>query len=44
MAKVEDWHKKIDARVANINRMLDEILKPNPEIERIRKRLTNTKT
>tara|TARA_R100001509_G_scaffold58992_2_gene32537 strand:+ start:1948 stop:2202 length:255 start_codon:yes stop_codon:yes gene_type:complete len=40
IAKVEEWHKKIDARMQSINRMLDEILKPNPEIERIRKELT----
>ena len=40
LAKIEGWRKKIDARVANMNRMLDEILKPNPEIERIRKELT----
>ena len=42
LAKVEEWHKKIDARVANMNRMLDEILKPNPEIERIRKELAKS--
>ena len=43
LAKVEEWRKKIDARVANMNRMLDEILKPNLEdralIERIRRKL-----
>tara|TARA_R100000426_G_scaffold53748_2_gene38776 strand:+ start:1488 stop:1673 length:186 start_codon:yes stop_codon:yes gene_type:complete len=39
LERVEEWHKKIDARVEKINRMLDEILKPNPEIERIRKKL-----
>lgn len=37
LAKVEEWQKKIDARVANMNRLLDEIMKPNPEIERIRR-------
>ena len=42
LAKVEGWRKKIDARVANMNRMLDEILKPNPKIERIRGELTKS--
>jgi len=39
LERVREWEKKIDARMQSINRMLDEILKPNPEIERIRKQL-----
>ena len=33
IAKVREWQKKIDKKVANMNRMLDEILKPNPRIK-----------
>jgi len=47
LAKVREWEEKIDARMQSINRMLDEILKPNLEdralIERVQKKLTKRK-
>ena len=38
IAKVREWEYKIDARVANMNRMLAEILKPDPRWEAYKKR------
>ena len=37
-AKVMHWHDKVDAKVAKLNAMLDELEKPDPRWEAYKKR------